>query len=101
MKNKENLLEIINDDLNFANWDSIKSFSNEDSIILLDNNLDIIEVALEMALDNENKVDSWIERKLISKPTQDQLENWEINKSKSFLNVSISPYLLVQESTLQ
>ena len=87
---KKNLLDIINDDLNFTNWESIKELSEEDSIILLNNELDIIEVALEMAMDNETKVDSWIEKKLISKPTQEQLDVWEVNKSKSFLNVSIS-----------
>jgi hypothetical protein len=101
MKCKEELLEIIEKDLNYAKWNNIKDGYNSSSIIILNNKLDIIEVATEMALDNEDKVDDWIEAKLITKPTDEQLEHWDDNIKLSFLNISISPYLLVQESNLQ
>lgn len=83
--------------LDEAEWNWLMPHAQRDSLILINPELDILDVAMAIANDDTAKVQRWISESLITKPSQVQISNWNQEQSKRFNALIIQPYVLVQE----
>lgn len=83
--------------LDEAEWQWLLPHADRDSLILINPQLDILDVAVAIANDDTTRVQRWIAESLITKPSQVQLSNWNQEQSKRFNALIIQPYVLVQE----
>jgi len=80
-----------------AQWDWLRAHLERGGLILIDNALDLAEAAVKVANDETHSIEQWVNRGLISKPTESQIKSWDDNKEKVFSMLIISPYILFQE----
>ena len=82
-------------------WKSLIPHSQRDSIIFVEEGLDLVEVAVAIAQDEAVKVQAWIAEELIHKPTAQQLSLWNQSPGQLFDAVIVQPYVLIGASQAQ
>jgi hypothetical protein len=80
-----------------AEWEWLIPHVKRDAVIVVSSDLDLLDVAEAIANDNIPSVQRWIDEQLISKPSNQQLGQWNNNQQKRFNTLIIQPYVLVQE----
>lgn len=80
-----------------AQWQNLLPHAARDSVVLVNPDLDLVEVGVALATDNVNVVQRWISEALITKPTLEQLQDWEGDRSREFQALIIQPYVLIQD----
>jgi hypothetical protein len=80
-----------------AEWDWLIPHAQRDAIILVSSHLELVDVAVAIASDNISQVGFWIDEALIGKPSNDQLGNWNSDRTKRFDTLIVQPYVLIQE----
>jgi hypothetical protein len=93
----QELKDRLNDDLAEINWQDLLPHAKRDVVIVVKKELDILDVGTAIAQDNSIAVSSWIEQQLISKPSSEQLTNWNGEPNKQFLTLIIQPFIVIQE----
>ncbi len=84
--------------LDQADWAWLKPHAERDMLILVDRSLDLMVVAQAVARDEKAQVAEWITRRLIAKPTPEQLAEWEAERR--FLFSIVQPFVLAQEGAI-
>ena len=70
-----------------------------DIIILVSSDLELLDVAKSCANDDTASFQKWLDEKLVTKPTIDQIELWK--KENSLFNCCIvKPFVFLQLTTL-
>jgi hypothetical protein len=87
--------------IDVADWIMLRAHLERGGLIVVDGMLDLVEVAAGVAADDVKSIERWILSGLIGKPTAQQIERWDAEKEKRFLCLIVSPYVLVQEESLQ
>lgn len=83
--------------LDQAEWSWIKPHYLRDAVIVVAAGLDILDVAVAVANDEAAKVNAWISRGALSKPTPKDVSEWDGNEgSRKFSAIVIQPYVLIQ-----
>lgn len=77
-----------------AAWHNLLPHAARDSIVVVDQGLDLAEVGVALATDNVSSVQRWISEALITKPTVEQMEDWE--RDRQFQALIVQPYVLIQ-----
>lgn len=80
-----------------AKWQNLLPHAARDSIVVVNPGLDLVEVGVAVATDNVSFVQRWISEALITKPTVEQLEDWERDRSRQFQALIVQPYVLIQD----
>lgn len=80
-----------------ATWHNLLPHAARDNLVVVNPGLDLVEVGMAVATDNVNSVQRWISEALIAKPTVDQLEDWERDRSREFQALIVQPYVLIQD----
>lgn len=80
-----------------AAWHNLLPHAARDSIVIVNAGLDLVEVGVAIATDNVSSVQRWISEALITKPTVEQLETWEHDRSHEFQTLIVQPYVLIQD----
>lgn len=83
-------------DLAEVDWKSLRIHTQRDSLILVDTQLDLVDVACRVADDDTREIGVWIEKQLLCKPTAAQLSCWEAQLDKPFKMLIAAPYILLQ-----
>lgn len=78
-------------------WADLIPHARRDAVIVVNPQLDLATVGVAIAEDNTNTVQAWIGEKLITKPTQTDLNAWNNEPTKKFLTIIVQPFVLVQE----
>ncbi len=84
--------------LDEAEWDWLTPHARRDVVILVALGLDLVEVGVAIATDDAIRIQSWIDKALIQKPSPAQLSVWNQNQSQRFQALIVQPYVLVQEA---
>ncbi len=84
-------------DLAEVDWKSLRIHMQRDVIILVNVQLDLVDVACQVAADASEVVSGWIDNGLLAKPTAEQLVNWEAELDKPFHMLIAAPYILIQD----
>ncbi len=94
------LREQLKENLDEAEWDWLIPHAQRDVIILVADGLDLLDVGEAIATDNIPSVQNWIAEQLITKPSPEQLGNWNSDRTKRFNALIVEPYVLVQEKAV-
>ena len=83
-------------DLAEVHWKELRIHLKRDAIILVADDLDLVDVAVDVAADNKTKVALWISSGKLTKPTLEQVEQWTTTLEKPFRMLIAQPYILAQ-----
>ncbi len=87
----------LQENLDEAEWDWLIPHAKRDAIIIVAAGLDLLEVGVALASDNTAKVEVWISEALITKPSSEQMGEWNSDRTRRFDTLIVQPYVLVQE----
>ena len=90
---KEDLAKILDD----AEWAWLKPHLDRDALILVSRELDLLDVGSRIVGDDSVTVQGWTKAKLLSKPTAEQIQDWNQHPEMPFRCLIIQPYVLIQE----
>ncbi|MFB2880206.1 DUF2288 domain-containing protein [Floridanema aerugineum] len=83
--------------LDEAEWQWLLPHVARDSLIIVTPGLNIVDVGVAIANNNVLLVENWINEQLISKPSLNQMTQWQANMSKRFNALIVQPFVLIQE----
>lgn len=86
--------------LDEAEWEWLIPHAKREAVVVVGSDLDLIDVGLAIAVDNVSSVQHWINNQLLYKPSQEQLADWNGNKTKRFQTLIVQPYVLIQEMVM-
>ena len=86
----------LREELDIVDWRALRSQLHRDSVILVEPELDLVEVAWCVAKDRSAEVAGWVDAGQLRKPAAAELIAWERDLDKSFRMLIVAPYLLVQ-----
>ena len=86
----------LQEDIANINWQEIIPHARRDAVIIIDRQLNLIEVAEAIALNQTTIVSHWIAEKLIAKPTQQQLTDWNSKPETEFTTAIVQPFVIIQ-----
>ena len=92
------LKEKLAQDVADISWKDLQPHAKRDAIIIVKPELDLTEVALAIAEDNTAKVQGWIGSQAITKPTAQQLTDWNQTLDKQFMALIVQPFVIIQEA---
>lgn len=93
----QQLKQQLEEELATVTWNSLTDHAKRDGIIIIDSALNLIEAGIAIATDNSSLVQGWIEKKLITKPSIDQLNIWNQHPEKEFQTIIVQPFVLIQK----
>ena len=85
------------ENLDVAEWNWLVPHVKRDSVVIIDQKLDLLDVGVAIASDNTSSVQDWIRQELIYKPSAEQLSIWNGNDTTKFNALIVQPFVLVQE----
>lgn len=83
--------------LDEAEWEWLIPHVQRDAVILVASGLNLLDVGEAIANDNTQSVQQWIDEQLITKPSVDQVGEWNGDRQKRFNTLIVQPFVLVQE----
>ena len=92
----EDLRKRLSEDVADVNWNDIKPHAQRDAVIVVNNSLNLLDVGVAIAQDDKIVVERWITEQSISKPSNEQLSNWNSNESQLFTTLIVQPFVLIQ-----
>ena len=91
------LKERLEKDIADISWHDLQPHAKRDAVIVVEEKLDLPEVAAAIAEDNTASVQKWIATRSISKPTAEQLTDWNTTPQKQFTALIVQPFVVIQE----
>ena len=90
------LREKLNKEIQKVSWDALQPHAERDALILVDDTLELVEVAIVAAEDCADLMNLWVEKGWLSKPSQDDLHNFETNPKQEFDFLIVQPYVFAR-----
>ena len=95
---KEILRTKINMETSRIHWKELQRFFASGAAIMVSNDLDLIDVALQMHDDNKTQFEAWLKSGLIHKVKDEQAASWLAIDAEVWA-VVVCPWVLVQNIT--
>ena len=92
----EEIRKKLEEDMADVNWNDIKPHAQRDAVIVVNETLNLLDVGVAIAQDDKKAVEHWITEQLISKPSNQQLSDWNIDQTQLFKTLIVQPFVLVQ-----
>jgi hypothetical protein len=82
-----------------ATWKMLLPHHNRESLFLVDDSLDLLEVGVVVASDNALKLNHWLEADLVSRPTDEEVKAWtkDMDNAPQFSFIILQPFVFAQE----
>ncbi len=93
------LKEKLKQDVADISWQDLQPHAKRDAIIVIKDELDLTEVAVAIAEDDAALVQGWIGDQSVSKPTSEQLTQWNQTPEKQFIALIVQPFVVVKEAS--
>tara|TARA_B110000858_G_scaffold98198_1_gene112926 strand:+ start:5035 stop:5370 length:336 start_codon:yes stop_codon:yes gene_type:complete len=90
----------LNHDTAKIKWGALHEHQKTESVIAVSTELDLIDVACEFTLDNHAQVKAWLEQSQITKVSDEQAQQWNM-EDRELWAVVVAPWVLVQEQVVQ
>jgi len=81
-----------------AEWGWLRAHLERGGLVIVEPYLDIVDVGLLLAADDAESIRKLIADNRLTKPSSAQIAAWDENRSKRFLSLIVSPYVLIQEN---
>ena len=92
----EEIRKKLEEDMADVHWNDIKPHAQRDAVIVVNEKLSCLDVGVAIAKDDQKAVEHWITEQLISKPSNEQLSDWNIDETQLFKTLIVQPFVLVQ-----
>jgi len=92
---KESLTKKLKNEIGTANWPLLKPHAERGVLLIIHPQLDLLEVAAQMAEDRTEMIRMWLDGGQIVRPTSEQMEIWETGDS-IFTCIIVQPFILIQ-----
>lgn len=79
-----------------AEWKMLAMHYRRAALFLVGNALQLIDVAVALAQDEQALVKSWIEEGALGRPTEEQVQQWQSETGAHFRSVIVQPFVLAQ-----
>ncbi|MBT1072359.1 DUF2288 family protein [Pelotalea chapellei] len=83
--------------LDVADWLCLRAHLQRGGVIVVDKALELTEIACKIANNEAEYVASLINEGKLSKPSHQQIKQWDAQPAKLFNTAIISPYVIIQE----
>lgn len=80
-----------------AEWQWLKAHLERGGLVVVSPELDLAETGVSIAADDIAVISRLLASSLLAKPTLEQIAAWDGERSKKFLMLIVSPYVLIQE----
>ncbi len=87
----------LTENIDEAEWDWLIPHVQRDAVIIVSPQINLVDAGVAIASDNIPTVENWIDDALLAKPSNEQVGQWNLNRSKRFNTLIVQPYVLVQE----
>ncbi len=91
----EELRSRLNTETARIGWRDLQRFYAQGQVLLVDDHLDLIEVAASVAEDKAELVRGWMEARQLSQPDADCAQQW-YDEERQLWAVVVAPWVLVQ-----
>ncbi len=92
---QEPLAEKLKDEIGTAAWPLLKPHADRGVLLMIHTQLDLLDVAVQVAEDQTEQVRSWLDSGKISRPPLAQMKAWEAENTV-FTCVIVHPFVLIQ-----
>jgi hypothetical protein len=92
---KANIREL-KKEVGVINWKELERFFASGKLIIINNDLDIIDVAYKFNIDDSDLISSWIESDKLGFVTDEQAKSWS-KVNKEFTCIVVAPWVLIQK----
>jgi hypothetical protein len=92
---KTSLKTQLSEQLADSEWTDLIPHAKRDALIVVNDSLDMLEVAEAIAKDNVMLVQQWISQQLIHKPSAEELNLWNDNPTQTFSTLIVQPFVLI------
>ncbi len=93
MANREELARSVDE----AEWGWLRAHLERGGLIVVGRGLDLVDAGLKIAADDSAAVRGWIDARLLTKPSPEQVASWDLDPGREFQVLIVSPYVLIQE----
>lgn len=90
------LYEKLSAEINVATWKGLIPDMLSRSLFLVSHDLDLADVGVQVALDHTPKVKEWLDTGKLTRPTKEQIDEWETTGSL-FRFIIVQPFVFFQE----
>lgn len=87
----------LSEQLASVEWNLLIPHAQREAVIVVNEHLDLLDVAVAIAEDDSASVQAWIEQQLIHKPSFQDLSIWNNQPNKQFMTLIVQPFVIVQE----
>ncbi|MBE9169819.1 DUF2288 family protein [Pleurocapsales cyanobacterium LEGE 06147] len=87
----------LSEQLASVEWNLLIPHAQREAVIVVNEQLDLLDVAVAIAEDDSASVQAWIDRQLIHKPSFQNLSIWNNQPNKQFMTLIVQPFVIVQE----
>jgi len=77
-------------------WSELQPFFARGAIVRVSAALDLVDVAVHMALDDKIAIAAWLEKEQLGKVSDETARDWH-ERNPSLWTVVVAPWVLVQE----
>lgn len=88
----------LREDVADIEWKDLLPHAKRDAIIVVTEKLNLTEVGAAIAQDNTSLVQAWISNQSISKPSPEQLTDWNNQPQKQFIALIVQPFVIIKEA---
>ena len=92
---KANIREL-KKEVGVINWKELERFFASGKLIIINNDLDIIDVAYKFNIDDSDLISSWIENDKLGFVTDEQAKSWS-KVNKEFTCIVVAPWVLIKK----
>ncbi len=85
----------INNETSQINWHELQRFFAGGWLIVVNNNTNLLDVAVAFSLDNKDEVSKWLTSGEVAKVSDAQAKQWQKNNAPFWANV-VKPWVLIQ-----
>jgi len=91
------LKEKLKTEVETADWDMLRIHHERQAVFLVDQSIELLDVAVAVAQDNSQLVSMWLTDKKLARPEEELVSEFEKDDYKKIFDfVIIQPYVLVQ-----
>ncbi|MCK6589669.1 MAG: DUF2288 domain-containing protein [Polyangiaceae bacterium] len=76
-------------------WSDLHAHAARDSVIIVAEELDLLDVGEAMAANDVPAVSAWISAGMLTKPSAADLASWPLSPQIRFRSVIVAPYVLI------
>lgn len=78
-------------------FDALAEHLARDAVFLVGSTLSLLECGVAVAMDDVQRVETWIRSGELRKPTRDERESWPKQPSRRWVAIVVQPFVLVQD----